>query len=119
MANKPEYDGYEELIDVFDQAVRRCAVDKGRSRHAINGEVLLGQPVMKIQDLLEDVALGFPLGQAFKKMTEALKMKDWSRARLEYLDAMVYIGCAIIHGDIKDSYNPMINVEEELKDRNV
>jgi hypothetical protein len=46
-------------------------------------------------------------------------MKDWSRARLEYLDAMVYIGCAIIHGDIKDSYNPMINVEEELKDRNV
>lgn len=87
--------GYRSLKTVLDAAYDQSARGKGRERHA-NDLPFDKQPIMQIT---ESVGVGFPLGQATKKITESAGMiarKEDQAARRELLGAIVYLCAAII-----------------------
>lgn len=87
--------GYRSLKNILDRAYEQSACGKGRERHA-NDQPFDKQPIMQITDA---VGVGFPLGQAAKKITEAagmLERKNTDAAVRELLGAIVYLAAAII-----------------------
>lgn len=87
--------GYRSLKAVLDAAYEQSARGKGHDRHA-NDLPFDKQPIMQVTD---SVGVGFPLGQAAKKITEAARMiarKQDQAARAELLGAIVYLCAAII-----------------------
>ena len=87
--------GYRSLRLVLDAAYEQAAYGKGKERHA-NERPFDKQPIMEITDA---VGVGFPLGQASKKITEAAGMLERGApgmARTELLGAIVYLCAAII-----------------------
>lgn len=100
----PLVPGYTPLKRVLDAAYDQSARGKGAERHA-NSLPFDKQPIMTITS---DVGIGFPLGQAAKKLTESIGMRERGRpdsARLELLGAIVYLAAAIIQleKEIKDA----------------
>ena len=93
-------DGYKEgadygaLQDILDAAYDQSAKGKGVERHG-NGLPWTQQPIMAIS---RSVGIGFPTGQAVKKITEAvgmLRRGDAAAAERELLGAIVYVAGAI------------------------
>lgn len=87
--------GYRSLKQVLDRAYDQSARGKGKERHA-NDLPFDKQPIMQITN---SVGVGFPLGQASKKITEAAGMLERNQpdaAVRELLGAIVYIAAAII-----------------------
>jgi len=88
---KPEYsDLFEVLRDALDQAQS----GKGEERHG-NGLSFMEQPVLTIT---RAVGLGFPLGQAMKKIQECQRM-DIDAAKRELLGAINYLAAAVLFLD--------------------
>lgn len=88
-------DGYEHLRAILDAAHDQAAYGKGRDRHA-NELPFVQQPIMQIT---RDEGLGFPIGQARKKASEAHRMAkrcEYDRAEADLLGAIVYLAAAVL-----------------------
>lgn len=86
-------DGYAALQRVLDLAFEQSASGKGRERHA-NDKAFTAQPIMAISRM---VGLGFPAGQAQKKVQEAgglMRNGSPDAAQAELLGAIVYCAAA-------------------------
>lgn len=87
-------DGYHPLFEVLTQALDQAQNGKGSERHA-NGLPFLHQPIM-IET--RSVGLGFPAGQARKKILEAINCCEVqpNRAIADLLGAINYAAAAVI-----------------------
>lgn len=82
--------GYESLAEVFQQALLQAAAGKGKARHAAD-EPFEAQKICRITRTL---GLGFPLGQAEKKIEESLRLGEHGPDEL--LGAINYLGAAVL-----------------------
>lgn len=89
-----EPSGYEALSSVLQEAIDQAALGKGLERHA-DGRPFHDQPIMR--ETLA-VGLGFPAGQARKKILEAVRCCDEhpERAVADLLGAINYIAALVI-----------------------
>jgi hypothetical protein len=85
---KPEY---SDLFEVLRDALEEAQEGKGAVRHG-NGLSFLEQPALTIT---RAVGLGFPLGQAMKKIQECQRMEP-DAAKRELLGAINYLAAAIL-----------------------
>lgn len=83
--------GYQELFLVLTDALDQAQSGKGSERHG-NGLPFTEQPALTIT---RAVGLGFPLGQAMKKIQESQRM-DTDAAARELLGAINYLAAAIL-----------------------
>ena len=87
-------DAYGALRGILDEAYNQSAKGKGLERHG-NGRAWTEQPILAIT---RDTGIGFPTGQAIKKVTEAVGMLgrgEGDAAARELLGAIVYTAAAI------------------------
>lgn len=87
--------GYEALAATLQEALDQAQFGKGKERHA-NGQPFERQPIMEIGRM---VGLGYPTGQAQKKIQEAVGMfnrDEPDRAVAELLGAINYLAAAIL-----------------------
>lgn len=82
--------GYEDLRKILDLAYKQAAIGKGKERHGVKGEDWTRQPILRHQ---KAYGIGFALGQAAKKMEEAMALPP-DRAKFELLGAIVYVAAA-------------------------
>ena len=82
---------YYDLFIVLQKALYQAQDGKGAERHG-NGLSFLEQPALTIT---RAVGLGFPLGQAMKKIQESQRM-DIDAAKRELLGAINYLAAAIL-----------------------
>ena len=87
-------DGYYPLFAVLNDALNEAQVGKGEERHG-NGLSFTEQPALTIT---RAVGLGFPLGQAMKKIQESQRM-DTDAAKRELLGAINYLAAAVLFLD--------------------
>jgi hypothetical protein len=85
---KPEY---SDLFEVLRDALEEAQEGKGAVRHG-NGLSFTEQPALTIT---RAVGLGFPLGQAMKKIQESQRM-DTDAAKRELLGAINYLAAAVL-----------------------
>lgn len=85
-------DGYFPLFDVLREALNQAQIGKGEERHG-NGLPFMEQPALTITSA---VGLGFPLGQAMKKIQESQRMEP-DAAKRELLGAINYLAAAILY----------------------
>lgn len=84
---------YKSLTNVLIQAQLQASEGKGKERHA-SGELFEQQPICV---LTRQLGMGFPLGQATKKILESQRLKTYpARSVAELLGAINYIAAAII-----------------------
>lgn len=83
---------YGELGAVLSKAIEQAAYGKGSQRHAHVGEPFIQQPICEVTRRL---GIGFPLGQAIKKIYEGQTLDD-REAIAEFLGAINYIAAAVI-----------------------
>lgn len=86
--------GYNDLFVVLQQALWQAQDGKGAERHG-NGLPFTEQPALTIT---RAVGLGFPLGQAMKKIQESQRM-DTDAAKRELLGAINYLAAAVLFLD--------------------
>ena len=87
-------DAYGALRGILDEAYNQSAKGKGLERHG-NGKAWTDQPILAIT---RDTGIGFPTGQAIKKITEAVGMLgrgEGDAAARELLGAIVYTAAAV------------------------
>lgn len=84
--------GYEALAAILQEALNQAQLGKGKERHAAEAEPFSKQ---KICEITRRVGLGFPVGQAVKKVEEALRLGGDAGCR-EMLGAINYICAAVI-----------------------
>lgn len=89
-----ENPNYDRLMSVLMDAYSQAASGKGADRHGF-GLNFEDQDMIEVTDR---VGLGFPLGQAIKKLSEGRRL-DRTKAKKEFLGAIVYIAGAIIWMD--------------------
>ena len=87
-------EGYYPLFCVLNDALNEAQVGKGKERHG-NGLSFTEQPALTIT---RAVGLGFPLGQAMKKIQECQRM-DTDAAKRELLGAINYLAAAVLFLD--------------------
>lgn len=89
-------DGYDALFSVLKDALDQAQNGKGHERHAdSDGQAFTDQPALTVT---RAVGLGFPLGQAMKKIQECQRM-DRDAAKRELLGAINYLAAAILFLD--------------------
>jgi len=82
---------YDVLLKVLIEAFNQAAYGKGKERHASN-DSYDKQPCCSIA---RKVGLGFPLGQAMKKIEESIRLET-EHGIAELFGAINYIAAAII-----------------------
>ena len=90
----PEPDPYAELRAILHEAYAQSAQGKGKARHA-DGKAWVDQPINRIA---AEEGVGFPAGQAKKKIGEAAGMVrrgELDAARAEYLGAINYAAACV------------------------
>ena len=88
-------DGYLDLRRVLDMAFEQASQGKGKERHA-NGREFDRQPIMELARMH---GLGYPTGQAAKKLQEAhtlLRLRGKEAAIQEILGAINYAAAAVL-----------------------
>jgi len=85
-------DNYHSLRKVLDMAFMQASSGKGYERHAKN-EPFEKQIMMQITN---SVGVGFPLGQAMKKIDESMRLERDAAVR-ELLGAIVYTAGGILY----------------------
>jgi len=85
---------YYDLFVVLQKALYQAQDGKGAERHG-NGLSFTEQPALTIT---RAVGLGFPLGQAMKKIQESQRM-DTDAAKRELLGAVNYLAAAVLFLD--------------------
>jgi len=85
---------YSDLFEVLRDALEEAQEGKGAVRHG-NGLSFTDQPALTIT---RAVGLGFPLGQAMKKIQESQRM-DTDAAKRELLGAINYLAAAVLFLD--------------------
>lgn len=90
----PVPDGYEALTGVLDEAINQAANGKGLERHA-DDRPFHDQPIMRET---QAVGLGYPAGQARKKILEAVRCcgDHPERAIADLLGAINYTAALVI-----------------------
>ena len=83
---------YLLLWNTLRDALEQAAFGKGKARHQKNNEPFEEQPICSIA---RRVGIGFPLGQAMKKIDEAARMEQ-EVAVNELLGAINYLAAAVI-----------------------
>jgi hypothetical protein len=83
---------YVKLQEIFNDALAQAASGKGKERHAVEGEAFENQPILEIT---RRIGLGYPLGQAIKKIYESERLEK-DAAIKELLGAINYIAAAVI-----------------------
>jgi len=86
---------YEPLLEVLDDAYHQAATGKGVERHG-GGKPFMDQPIMTITRAR---GIGFPLGQADKKIDEAHRMiqnGNVEDAIAELHGAIIYTAAAVL-----------------------
>lgn len=94
--SQPDVPGYEPLRQTLHQAYDQSAHGKGRERHNKANKPFAQQPIMTIGRM---VGIGYPTGQAMKKIQEAVTMAErgnYGASRAEFLGAIVYAAAACI-----------------------
>jgi hypothetical protein len=92
----PVRPAYHDLFIVLQQALWQAQDGKGHERHAsADDQPFTDQPVLTIT---RAVGLGFPLGQAMKKIQECQRM-DTDAAKRELLGAINYLAAAVLFLD--------------------
>lgn len=84
-------EGYYALFSVLNDALNEAQNGKGEKRHG-NGLSFTDQPALTIT---RAVGMGFPLGQAMKKIQESQRM-DTDAAKRELLGAINYLAAAVL-----------------------
>lgn len=97
IANRKRYTKLEEILH---EAYEYASIGKGEQRHGHGGKAWTDQRHVRIA---EAVGLGFPIGQAMKKLEEGFTMTEWAATRREWLGAITYIASAIYNGDVKNA----------------
>lgn len=88
-------EGYDTLSQILFRALDQAASGKGKERHS-SGEPFEQQPICQISRW---VGLGFPLGQAIKKIQESLRLLDIKgpeAAIAELLGAINFTAAAVL-----------------------
>lgn len=88
-------DAYSDLRRVLDMAFAQASQGKGKERHA-NGREFDRQPIMELARMH---GLGYPTGQAAKKLQEAhtlLRLRGKEAAIQEILGAINYAAAAVL-----------------------
>lgn len=83
---------YAALEAVLDRALAQASQGKGKERHAVDGEPFERQIICEVG---RRVGLGYPLGQAVKKVYESQRLGG-ARGVAELLGAINYIAAAIV-----------------------
>ena len=83
---------YDSLQRVLTDALLQASEGKGRDRHAQEGEPFDRQPILEVTRRL---GLGYPLGQAVKKIYESQRLVPEAAVR-ELLGSIVYCAAAVI-----------------------
>lgn len=83
---------YKELNRTLTKAYHQSSTGKGKERHANNRPF----EQQDICEITRNVGLGFPLGQAVKKINESVRVGGKEFMERELLGAIVYIAAAII-----------------------
>ena len=92
MSTKLSIDCYEAFKRILAEAYNQAAYGKGKDRHAEECELFEKQPICEIS---RRVGLGYPLGQAVKKIYESKRLSG-ERGIGELLGAINYLVAAII-----------------------
>lgn len=87
------YQGYNELQDIFQLALRRAAIGKGKIRHAEEGQLFEQQQICNDLRGTDKSAAVF---QIRKKAREVLRIPKKIDKINELLDIMVYAAAAVI-----------------------
>lgn len=88
-------DAYSGLRRILDMAFQQASQGKGKERHA-NGREFDRQPIMELARMH---GLGYPTGQAAKKLQEAhtlLRLRGKEAAIQEILGAINYAAAAVL-----------------------
>lgn len=93
---------YLALRSVLDSAYTQAAYGKGAVRHSDGATQFEDQPICTIT---RQVGLGFPLGQAVKKIYEIQNIQDPDARTKELYGAINYIAAAIIIIDEQAALN--------------
>ena len=101
--------GYESLATVYDSAIEQASEGKGRERHAEAGEPYEKQVICEVA---RRVGLGYPLGQAVKKIYESQRLGG-ERGVAELLGALNYVAAAVIV--MREGLEPAPKADEEPK----
>lgn len=89
-------EGYEGLSRVLTDALDQAQFGKGAQRH--NGTGLQPFEQQPVLEITRRVGLGFPLGQAMKKIIESERGGlDPLDRRKELYGAIIYLAAAILH----------------------
>ena len=101
---------YLSLWSTLQDAWSQAAFGKGKDRHQKNDEPFEDQPICMFA---RRVGIGFPLGQAMKKIDEAARMEPEAAVN-ELFGAINYLAAAVIvlRESISDEEKPIILASE-------
>ena len=91
---EPRHRDYEVLYAILQEAYAQSAHGKGKVRHD-DGHAWGDQPINRIA---AEEGVGFPAGQAKKKIGEAggmIRRGEFAAARAEYLGAIIYAAACV------------------------
>lgn len=92
-----ENPNYDSVMSILMDAYQQLTTQKGAARHA-SGLTFEDQDMIQI---MEGVGINFALGQAMKKILEGRRLHV-SKAREEFLGAIIYMAGAVVWLDKQD-----------------
>ena len=102
---------YISLGLVLQSALEQASKGKGRERHASEGEAYEDQIICEVA---RRVGLGYPLGQAVKKIYESQRIGG-EKGRAELLGAINYIAAAVIVDREMDERDRTLFAQEQAR----
>ena len=94
--------GYKILAKVLVDALDQAQWGKGAKRHSSGGVGLNNFQSQPLLEITRRLGLGFPLGQAVKKVYESQQGGlDKLASRAELHGAIIYIAAAILHLEVE------------------